>query len=87
MITGENFYQRFDGSGGGSGLGLISTTFKATVPLEFIAPSYGKWSVYACVQYAYLNNPGLLDGNEIVSPTSGRLRNIVVFHGGMTVRF
>jgi hypothetical protein len=86
-IPGENFYQREDGTGGGTDVGLVSTTFKATVPLGFISPSYGKWSVYAAVQYDYLNNPGLLDGNEIAGAAQSRERNIVVFHGGITFRF
>jgi hypothetical protein len=86
-IPGENFYQRKDGSGGGTDLGLFSTTFKATVPIDFIPPAYGKWSVYAAVQYDYLNNPGLLDGNDVAGAALSRERNIVVFHGGLTVRF
>lgn len=87
LIPGKNFYQREDGSGGGTDIGLWATTFKATIPLNFIRPSYGKWSVYAGVQYDYLNNPGLLDGNEIVSGAHSRQRCIIVYHGGMTLRF
>jgi len=86
-IPGENFYQRADGSGGGTDVGLFSTTLKATVPLDCISPSYGKWSVYVAVQYDYLNNPGLLDGNQIVGADHSRKRSIVVFHGGITFRF
>lgn len=85
LIPGKNFYQRADGSGGGTDIALLATTFKVTVPLVFIPQSYGKWSVYAGVQYDYLNNPGLLDGNEITA--NNRQRNFVVFHGGMTWRF
>jgi hypothetical protein len=87
IIQGENFYQRKDGSGGGTDMGLFTTMLKATVPLNFICPSYGKWSIYAGVQYDYLNNPGLLDGNEIAGAAQSRERNIVVFHGGITLRF
>jgi len=86
-IPGENFYQRKDGSGGGIDVGLFTTMFKATVPLDFISSSFGKWSVYAGVQYDYLNNPGLLDGNEIAGAAQNRERSIVVFHGGITFRF
>lgn len=86
-IPGDNFYQRADGTGGGTGLGLFTTTFKATVPLDFISSSYGKWSVYAAVQYDYLNNPGLQDGNEIVGAAQSRERSIAVFHAGLTFRF
>jgi hypothetical protein len=87
IIPGKNFYQRQDGSGGGTDLALLATMFKVTVPLNFIRPSCGKWSVYTGVQYDYLNNPGLLDGNEIAGAAHSRERNIVVFHGGITLRF
>lgn len=86
-LPGENFYQQVNGNGGGTGLGLVSTTLKATVPLRFVPPSYGKWSVYAGVQYDYLNNAGLLDGNQYAGAALSRERNLVVFHGGITVRF
>jgi hypothetical protein len=86
-LPSDHFYQRADGSGGGTGLGLASTFFKATVPLGFISKSYGQWSVYAGVQYDYLNNPGLLDGNEFAGAANSRQRNIVQFHGGITVHF
>ncbi len=86
-ITGNDLYQRADGSGGGSGLGLFSTTFKATVPLELLSTRYGTWSVYGAVQYDYLDNPGLLDGNQLAGAALSRERSIVVFHGGITFRF
>jgi len=85
-VPGENFYQRFDGSGGGTDIGLFSTTLKATVPIHALTTACGKWSVYAAVQYDYLNNPGLLDGNEAIG-NPGRERNIVVFHTGITFQF
>jgi hypothetical protein len=87
LVPGRNFYQREDGSGGGTDLGLFATMFKVTVPLNFIGRSYGKWSIYTGVQYDYLNNPGLLDGNEVAGAAHSRERNLVVFHGGITVRF
>ncbi|HEY0257508.1 MAG TPA: hypothetical protein VGC39_08700, partial [Candidatus Methylacidiphilales bacterium] len=87
LIPGDQFYQRANGTGGGTDMGLFSTTFKATVPLECISPSFGKWSVYGAVQYDYLNNPGLLDGNQFAGANLSRERNIVVFHGGVTFRF
>jgi hypothetical protein len=85
LIPGNNFYQQADGSGGGTDLGLFATMFKVTVPLNFI--TYGKWGVYAGVQYDYLNNPGLLDGNQIVGAAHSPERNLVVFHGGVTLHF
>jgi hypothetical protein len=86
-IPSNEFYQKADGSPGGSGLGLISTMFKATVPLEFISKSYGVWSVYAGVQYDYLNNPGLLDGNQLLTSSPVRDRSIVQYHAGLTIHF
>lgn len=87
LIPGKNFYQREDGSGGGTDIALWATTFKVTIPLNFIRSSYGKWSVYAGVQYDYLNNPGLLDGNEVAGADHSRERNLIVYHGGVTWRF
>jgi hypothetical protein len=86
-ITGNDFYQRTDGSGGGTDIGLAATMFKATIPLAFVTPCYGGWSLYAGVQYDRLNNPGLLDGNEIAGAAHSRERNLLVFHGGITVLF
>jgi hypothetical protein len=87
-IVSSNFYQRHNNTGGGSGLGLVSTMFKATVPLRFINPSYGKWSFYAGVQYDYLNNPGLLDGNQYKGAGKGnRDRSLVQYHTGLTLIF
>jgi hypothetical protein len=87
IMPGKNFYQREDGSGGGSDLGLFATMFKVTIPLNFLGSSYSKWSIYTGVQYDYLNNPGLLDGNLIAGAALSRERNLVVFHTGLTVRF
>ncbi len=87
LIPGADFYQRANGSGGGTDLGLFSTELKATIPLNCLGTAGGKWSVYGAVQYDYLNNPGLLDGNMVAVSTSNRQRDLVVFHGGITVRF
>lgn len=87
IIPGNDFYQRKNGSGGGTDIALFTTMLKATVPLNFMGSSHGKWSIYAGAQYDYLNNPGLLDGNEIAGAAHSRERNLVVFHGGINVRF
>ncbi len=86
-LPSGKFYQRANGAPGGTGLGLISTMFKATVPLQFIPKAYGDWSVYAGAQYDYLNNPGLLDGNQFVGAANSRERSIVQYHAGLTIRF
>jgi len=87
LIPGADFYQRANGAGGGTDLGLFSSTLKATVPLNFPGTAGGKWSLYGAVQYDSLNNPGLLDGNLVTASTAHRQRNLVVFHGGFNVRF
>jgi hypothetical protein len=82
----DHFYQRFDGQPASSTVGLFTTEFKATVPLNFVPKGYGNWSLYAGVQYYYLENGGLLDGNQVLA-TSKRKRDIVQFHGGLTIFF
>ena len=82
----DNFYQKFNGEGASSTIGVFTTEFKATVPLKFIPKSYGSWSIYAGVQYYYLDNEGLLDGNEVLA-TSKRQKNLVQFHGGFSIFF
>lgn len=85
-FCGSHFYQRFDGSGGGSGFALISTELKGTVPLKFVPKAYGIWSVYAGVQSYNLQNDGLLDGNEVLA-NPNRTRNLVQGHVGLTIFF
>ena len=85
-FVGTHFYQKFNGSGGGSGFALISTELKGTVPIKCIPKGYGLWSVYAGVQYYNLQNEGLLDGNEVLA-TSHRQRNLVQGHVGLTIFF
>jgi hypothetical protein len=82
----QNFYQAANGSGSSSTIGLFTTEFRATVPLKFIPKGYGNWNVYAGVQYYYLNNKGLLDENQVLATTE-RHRNLVQFHGGLTLTF
>jgi hypothetical protein len=91
-IVSNSFYQRINGSAGGPGLAVVSTEFKATTPLSFIPISYGAWSAYAGVQFYYLNNPGLLDGNqalqnEAIGTSSHRDRELVQYHVGVTCFF
>jgi hypothetical protein len=80
------FYQRFNGKGGVSTIGLFTTELKGTVPLRFIPKGYGNWSVYAGVQYYYLINKGLLDGNQVLA-TSERKHSLWQVHGGLTIVF
>ncbi len=86
-LVDSDFYQRFDGSPGGGGAAVFSTSLKATVPLRFIPKQYGFWSVYASGQYYHLDNAGLLDGNQVLGATSQRKHNLWQLHGGVTVFF
>lgn len=86
-IVENSFYQRFDGTDGGSGVAVFSTEIKGTVPLKFIPKSYGNWSFYAGVQYYHLDNPGVLDGNEVLGATSERKHNLLQLHCGLTAFF
>lgn len=84
-ICGDDFYQKFDGSSGGSGLAVFCTQLKFTTPLTFIPKSYGSWNAYASVQYYHLNNDGLHDGN--IALGSGTSDDLVQFHAGVSVFF
>ena len=86
-ICGEDFYQRFDGTPGGSGLAVFSTQFKVSTPLSFIPKSYGSWTAYASVQYYHLSNDGVLDGNQVLGADADREENLVQFHGGISIFF
>lgn len=84
-ICGDDFYQKFDGSPGGSGLAVFSTQIKFTTPLSFIPKSYGSWNAYASFQYYHLNNDGLHDGNLALG--GGSADDLYQFHAGVSVFF
>ncbi|RYD37144.1 MAG: hypothetical protein EOP86_04170 [Verrucomicrobiaceae bacterium] len=85
-LVGSDFYQKFDGTGGGSGLAVFSTGLKASVPLKFIPKSAGFWSLYAGVKYYHLENEGLLDGNMVLTPEEHK-KDLVQFSGGLSIFF
>lgn len=66
-FVGDKFYQKFDGSGGGSGFAVFSAYPKVSVPLKFMGTSFGAWTGYAGVNYFHLRNEGLLDGNQVLA--------------------
>jgi len=87
-IVADDFYQKFDGSGGGSGAAVFATGIKASVPLKFIPQEYGFWTYYAGVKYYHLSNEGLENGNSVL--TSGgdnEDTNLFQFHTGLTIFF
>ncbi|MEO7932132.1 MAG: hypothetical protein ABIT76_03135 [Chthoniobacterales bacterium] len=86
-LVASDFYQRLDGSDGGSGAAVISTELKVSTPLTFIPASYGHWGIYAGVQYYHLNNEGLLDGNVLLGATSKRDKDLIQLHTGITISF
>jgi hypothetical protein len=91
-VVSDDFYQKVDGTPGGSGAAVISTELKGTTPLSFIPISYGIWSAYAGVQYYHLDNAGLEDGNQALTgntPGSNihRDHDLYQLHWGMTCFF
>jgi hypothetical protein len=85
-IVGNNFYQKFDGTGGGSGLAVFGTEAKVTVPLTFMPKEAGFWSFYAGVKYYHLNNAGLADGNSVLTPNEHK-KDLVQYHAGIAIFF
>jgi hypothetical protein len=85
-FVSSDFYQRFDGSNGGSGLAVFSTYPKISTPLKFLGAGYGAWTAYAGVVYLHLRNEGLLDGNQVLA-TSERLHNLTLIRAGFTIFF
>lgn len=86
-LVGSEFYQKFDGSGGGSGVGVFGTEIKASVPLTFIPKEAGFWTGYVGVKYYHLSNDGLLDGNQVLGADAERDKNLVQVHGGLSIFF
>jgi hypothetical protein len=85
-LVDDDFYQKFDGTGGGDGLAVFCTGVKASVPLKFIPKDLGFWTLYAGVKYYHLDNEGLLDGNSVLTPNEHR-EDLVQFHGGISIFF
>jgi hypothetical protein len=87
-IVADDFYQQFDGTGGGSGAAVFFTGIKASVPLKFIPREYGFWTWYAGVKYYHLNNAGLEDGNTVLTTgSSSDDDNLIQFNTGITIFF
>jgi hypothetical protein len=87
-LVSPSFYQKFDGSEGGSGVGVFSTGYKFSVPLKFIPHSYGSWTVYTGFQYYYVQNQGALDGNEFaLTGKKYEQRDLYRFYGGVSIFF
>ena len=85
-IVGSSFYQRFDGSDGGSGLALVSISPKVSVPLKFLGVSHGAWKASVAASYFHFRNEGLMDGNQVLA-NPARESNLLQFHGGLSVFF
>ena len=85
-IVGSSFYQRFDGSDGGSGLALVSLTPKVSMPLKFLGVSHGAWKASVAASYFHFSNEGLMDGNQVLA-NPVRESNVIQFHGGLSVFF
>lgn len=85
-IVQDDFYQEFDGTGGGSGAAVFGAGIKATVPLKFVPKNMGAWSFYAGVKYYHLSNDGLRDGNSVLTPREHK-DDLIQFHTGISVFF
>jgi hypothetical protein len=85
-LVGSSFYQRLDGSDGGSGLALVSVTPKVSVPLKFLGVSHGAWKASVAASYFHFRNEGLMDGNRVLANPE-RDSNLIQFHGGLSVFF
>jgi hypothetical protein len=82
----DEFYQEFDGTGGGSGAAVFGTEIKATVPMKFMPKNMGSWNFYAGVKYYHLSNDGLRDGNSVLTPHEHK-DDLVQFHSGFSIFF
>jgi hypothetical protein len=85
-VVQSDFYQRLNGTPGGSGLAVFSTELKASLPLSFVSGDYGHWTAYIAEQYYHLSNDGVLDGNTVLA-TAKRLPNLYQFHTGVSIFF
>lgn len=85
-IVDGDFYQKFDGTGGGSGLAVFGTELKVSVPLTFVPKDMGFWTLYAGVKYYHLSNDGLRDGNMVLTANEHK-DDLVQFHGGISIFF
>jgi hypothetical protein len=86
-FASADFYQRFDGSDGGSGLAVVSVAPKINVPMKFLGVTHGAWTGYAGASYYYLRNQGLLDGNQVLTNETDRDSHLVRFRAGLSVFF
>lgn len=86
-FVSSDFYQRFDGSDGGSGMAVLAVAPRVLMPLKFLGVTHGAWTAYAGVTYYYLNNQGLLDGNQVLTGASGPESHITKVRGGLSVFF
>jgi hypothetical protein len=85
-FVSTDFYQRFDGSGGGSGLAVVSAAPKVSMPLKFLGVAFGAWTGYAGVSFYHFSNDGLLDGNQVLA-NPDRKTNLAQFRGGVSIFF
>jgi hypothetical protein len=85
-LVNDDFYQKFDGTGGGSGLAVFGTELKLSVPLTFVPKDLGFWTLYAGVKYYHLDNEGLRDGNLVLTANEHK-DDLVQFHGGISIFF
>jgi hypothetical protein len=86
-FVSADFYQRINGTDGGSGLAVMSVAPKVNVPLPFLGVTHGAWTAYAGVSYYHLSNDGLIDGNQVLSNDPSRKSNLARIRGGLSIFF
>ncbi|HSI85665.1 MAG: hypothetical protein ACAI35_00140 [Candidatus Methylacidiphilales bacterium] len=87
-VCDDNFYQKLDGTGGGAGVALVSTSIRLSTPLSFMPANCGNWSAYVQGQYYHLFNQGVLDGNFVAGGNSGKYEeDMAQVRGGITCKF
>lgn len=85
-FVSADFYQRMNGTDGGSGLAVLSVAPKVNVPLPMLGVTHGAWTLYGGVSYYHLNNDGLIDGNQVLSGP-GRKSNLARVRAGLSIFF
>lgn len=86
-FVSADFYQRMNGTNGGSGLAVLSVAPKVNVPLPVLGVTHGAWTLYGGVSYYHLNNDGLIDGNQILSNSVERKSNLARVRAGLSIFF
>jgi hypothetical protein len=84
LLPNERFYGTYYGPA--STVGLFELGVKATVPITFIPPNYGHWSVHAGFNYFNFVDDNLYHLNVFNAPQEPK-RDTYQFYGGISAFF